>query len=145
MEDLRCTDSVQTLRTFEIGQWSMPWNLIGGESKNPVTFNVNESHIEDGCYQAWALDVTVLLYFLVEVSDVCTFKELMVEGLFLGTLAYRQSPRPPGQMLIGGFCMRKRAVTSAIATVHLSKPLGSFLFGFSCPGEGGVRVAWEAV
>ncbi|RPA93786.1 hypothetical protein L873DRAFT_1498809 [Choiromyces venosus 120613-1] len=58
---------------------------------------------------------------------------------------HRQSPRPSGQMLIGGFCMRKRAVISTAATVHLSKPLESFLFGFSYPGEGGVQMAWEAV
>ncbi|RPB04867.1 hypothetical protein L873DRAFT_1798702, partial [Choiromyces venosus 120613-1] len=65
-------------------------------------------------------------------------REILVYG---DTIMSRQSPRPPGQMLIGGFCMRKRAVISTVATVHLSKPLEGFLFGFSCPGE----VAREAV
>ncbi|RPA95732.1 hypothetical protein L873DRAFT_1298892 [Choiromyces venosus 120613-1] len=37
-------------------------------------------------------------------------------------------------MLIGEFCMRKRAVISTVSTVHISKPLESFLFGFGCPG-----------
>jgi len=34
--------------------------------------------------------------------------------------------------------MRKRVVVSIAATVHPSKPLASFLFRFSCSGEGGV-------
>ena len=54
-------------------------------------------------------------------------------------------PRVPGQMLIGGFCVGKRAVSSAISTVHPSQPLEGFLFRFSGPGERGVRVAWDAV
>ena len=32
--------------------------------------------------------------------------------------------------------MGKRGVVSIVATVHLSKPLESFLFEFSCLGEG---------
>lgn len=42
---LYSTDIVQTLRTFKKGQWPMPWNLIGGESESPVTFNVHDSGI----------------------------------------------------------------------------------------------------
>jgi len=50
----------------------------------------------------------------------------------------RRSSHPdipsPGQMLIGGFCRRRRAVAITVSTVHPGKPLESFLFGFSCPG-----------
>ncbi|RPA97454.1 hypothetical protein L873DRAFT_1120353 [Choiromyces venosus 120613-1] len=53
---------------------------------------------------------------------------------------HRQPPRPPGhppspgQMLIGGVCMRKLEVTSTATAVRLSESLEIFLFGFSCPG-----------
>ena len=47
---------------------------------------------------------------------------------------------PDTPHLIGGFCMRKRMVVSTIATVHASKPLESFLFGFSYPGGLGGRL-----
>ena len=50
----------------------------------------------------------------------------------------RRSSHPdipsPGQMLIGGFCRRRRALASTVTTVHPGKPLESFLFGFSCLG-----------
>ena len=42
-------------------------------------------------------------------------------------------------MLIGGFCMRKQAAVSAVATVHPikpRKPLENFVIGFSGPGGG---------
>ena len=48
----------------------------------------------------------------------------------------------------GGFCMGRRGAVRAVATVHPvkpRKPQESFLFGLSCRGGEGVRVAWEAV
>ena len=53
-----------------------------------------------------------------------------------------------GQILIGGFCMRKQAAVSAVVTVDPikpRKPLENFLFVISHPGEGGVQVAREEV
>lgn len=43
--------STDIVRTLKIGQWPMPWNLIGGESESPVTFNVHDNRIRDRCYQ----------------------------------------------------------------------------------------------
>ena len=52
----------------------------------------------------------------------------------------RWPPRLPVlQMLVGEFCMRKRAAVSTVAAAHSTKsrkPLESFLFGFSGPSEG---------
>jgi len=56
-----------------------------------------------------------------------------------GVIVHSNRP-PPEQMLISGFCMRKRAVVSTVAAVHPSKPLESCLFGFSCSGGGAVWV-----
>jgi len=47
-------------------------------------------------------------------------------------------PKPSGGVLIGRFCMGKRAVLSAVSMVHPSKRLEGFLFKFSGPGEGGI-------
>lgn len=41
--------------------------------------------------------------------------------------------------------MRKGAEVSTIATVHPSKPLESFLFGFGCLGGGAARVDRDAL
>lgn len=49
----------------------------------------------------------------------------------------RRSPPSLGQVLIGGFSMRKRATVSIVAIVHLSKSLERSLFRFSYPGEVG--------
>lgn len=43
-------------------------------------------------------------------------------------------------MLIGGVCIGKREVVGTVATVHPSKPLEGFLFGFNCPGGLGGRL-----
>jgi len=46
----------------------------------------------------------------------------------------KASQKPSGETLIGRFSTGKRAVLSAIPTVHPSKPPEGFLFRFSGPG-----------
>ena len=52
--------------------------------------------------------------------------------------SHLDTPPPPGQMLSGGFCIRKRAAVIAVATIDpikSRKPLET-LFGFGCLGGG---------
>ena len=66
---------------------------------------------------------------MTSVYDLCSFEDvpvLLVHLTFdniVDSLRGRQNTPPTEQMLIGGFCMRKRTVVSTVATPHPSNHL----------------------